>query len=105
MDRRVRIGAKNPRWKGGLAVMRGYKLVLLPEDDFFRPMARKDGYVLEHRLVMAKSLGRCLHSWELVHHRNGIKTDNRIEKLLLVLTGIHNGEVDCPFCHREFAIR
>lgn len=81
---KARIGTQNPLWKGGRHSHRGYILIKLFPTDFFYPMADKEGYVLEHRLVIAKYLGRCLHLWEIVHHKNGIKTDNRIENLQLV---------------------
>lgn len=61
----------------------GYINIKLQPNDFFYPMANKDGYILEHRLVMAQHLGRCLHFWETVYRRNGNKEDNRIENLRL----------------------
>ncbi len=67
----------------------GYIVVSIKRTDFFRTMATKTGHILEHRLVMAKHLKRCLLPWEIVHHKNGIKDDNRLENLMLV-TGQYN---------------
>lgn len=78
-------GDKNNAWKGG-RIKRGdgYVQILLLPNDFFYPMASKQSYVLEHRLVMAQHLGRCLLDWETVHHKNSVRNDNRIENLELL---------------------
>ena len=63
----------HPCWRGGRSKAAGYDQIRLKPDDFFYSMTRSNGYVQEHRLVMARHLGRLLESWEIVHHKNGIK--------------------------------
>jgi endogenous inhibitor of DNA gyrase (YacG/DUF329 family) len=80
-------GPRNPSWKGGVTYKRpkgnyvGPRYVRCPEK--WRGMARADGYIMEHRLVMAVRLGRLLHRHEVVNHINHDPRDNRLENLEL----------------------
>ena len=53
------------------------------------PFADSKGYVMVHRLVMESSIGRFLDPKELVHHKNGVKNDNRLENLAIMSESEH----------------
>jgi hypothetical protein len=74
----VRFGPKG--WKGGINKhASGY----LKEQRKGHPLADRNGYVMQHRLVMEKVLGRTLEKHERVRHKNGVRDDNRPENLEL----------------------
>jgi len=78
-------GEGHHNWKGGRTKNRqGYVRVWVSDDHPMISMKPKNqSGVMEHRLVMAESLGRPLTTDETVHHINGVRDDNRLENLQL----------------------
>ena len=72
--------------KGYITTWNGYKKIKAPTN---HPYKDNKGYIMEHRLVMEKHIGRYLESYEEVHHINYNKMDNRIENLQLVTKQEH----------------
>jgi hypothetical protein len=86
MRQTSRKGELGGNWKGGRRKLgQGYIYIFYPD----HLNATKEGYIMEHRLVMEKHLGRILDKKEVVHHLNGVKDDNRIENLEVTSLGRH----------------
>lgn len=58
----------------------GYIAIYFPD----HPKSNKEGYIMEHILVMECYIGRWLKEDEVVHHKNKIRSDNKIENLELM---------------------
>lgn len=78
-----------PRWKGGKKIRRdGYSFVIAPDDHPHPSYVKKSGlrYILEHRLVMERHLGRYLDPSEVVHHIDENPLNNDVANLRLFAT-------------------
>lgn len=83
-------------WKGGRTTnSAGYVLRMVESDSPFSCMCITNGYVMEHRLVMAEHLGRPLTADETVHHIDGNKQNNALENLQLRQGKHGRGEALC----------
>jgi hypothetical protein len=86
--RNLRRGENHHMWKGGITYRnkKGYyakfsiKYVRCPKE--LVSMARKDGYVMEHRLVMAQHFGYPLKRTEVIHHIDHNPENNKLDNLM-----------------------
>ncbi|MDD5064961.1 MAG: HNH endonuclease [Phycisphaerae bacterium] len=89
----------NGNYKGGHINQAGYRIIYNGK--------RK---ILEHRYIVEKHMGRKLKNYEIVHHINGNKTDNRVENLKIVTRSTHQkehaesvSERACIICGKEYS--
>jgi hypothetical protein len=75
----VYCGPNHPNWKGGKHIApNGYVIISV-----------RGKSIYEHRFLMEKSIGRKLLRREHLHHKNGVKTDNRLSNLEIVTPSDH----------------
>jgi transposase len=86
MKARGLSGSSSPQWRGGRTV-KGGGYVVIHQPDHRR--ASKQGYVAEHILVWEQIHRRPLPKGWVIHHLNGIKSDNRPSNLVALATGKH----------------
>lgn len=78
----------NNNWKGGRSITaHGY---MLRRVGVGHHLADCRGYAYEHRVVAEEKLGRPLLKSEIVHHKNGIRYDNRPENLEIFPSSAHH---------------
>jgi len=73
----IKIGDQKHKITGRKETKKGYVVLTIKT----HPRASVGRCVMEHRVIMEAYLGRYLNENEIVHHKNGIKNDNRLENL------------------------
>ena len=78
------------------------------------PKANSNGLYPLHRVLMENKIGRLLTKGEIVHHKNGIKNDNRIENLEKLMNSQHaklhrpemkSIKIKCYECNKIFYLK
>jgi len=77
---RAKRGILNPLWKGGRKIWEGYAYIRIDNEP-----GKHAKYIPEHRQIMEHHLGRKLLPGETIHHKNGVRDDNRLENLELMI--------------------
>lgn len=81
IGRKIKFDSRDKEKK--LRVWRhGYVFVYKPEHPTSRKIPPDYGYIAEHRMIMELHLGRDLKPTEVIHHLDGLKSNNKIENLL-----------------------
>lgn len=81
----------------GYFYINGYKKVRARN----HPHADRDGFVLEHRLIMEEYLKGYLEPQLDMHHLNGVRDDNRLENLVVVTPSEHIKKYHNQIARRE----
>jgi len=77
-------GSRNKKGVSKIVTVGGYLEIFQPS----HPLAKKNGYVLEHRMI-AYDAGLIRDPKMQVHHKNGNKQDNRLENLEVTTCAEH----------------